>query len=110
MPLTHALKKVSIFGEQAMRDFEAIAEWGLNIDASKVNVGIFYVYALYENSRKYGDMGMTFAIIEAGEISENVHLVSTAMNIASCDVGAYEKAKSERFLGVDGLSKHIVHL
>jgi len=109
-PLTHSLKKILIFDEQTRRAFAAIADWGFNIDSSKVNVGIFYVYNLYENSRKYCDMGMTFGIIEAGEISENIHLICTALRIASCDIGGYEKVQSEKFLGIDGLSKHLVHL
>ena len=51
-----------------------------------------------------------FAAIEAGEISENVHLISTAMNLASTDIGGFDKVLMEQELGIDGLTKHIIHL
>lgn len=110
LPLNHALMSVRDMGEQERREFYAIADWGFNIDATKVNVAVFYIYSLYENSRKYCDMGLTFGLIEAGEIAQNIHLACTAMNIASCDIGSYEKSPSEQFLGIDGLSKHLIHL
>lgn len=110
LPLNHALLKMREMGKQERHEFNAIADWGYNIDATKVNVAIFYVYSLYENSRKYCDMGLTFGLIEAGEIAQNIHLACTAMNIASCDIGSYEKSPSEQFLGIDGLTKHLIHL
>ena len=110
LPLNHALLKIRDIRDQEHHEFTTVAEWGYNIDADKVNVAIFYVYSLYENSRKYCDMGLTFGLIEAGEISENIHLVCTAMNLASCDIGGYEKSLSEQFLGLDGLTKHLIHL
>ena len=110
LPLNHALMRVREMGEQERREFNAMADWGFNIDATKVNVAVFYIYSLYENSRKYCDMGLTFGLIEAGEIAQNIHLACTAMNIASCDIGSYEKSPSEQFLGIDGLSKHLIHL
>lgn len=110
LPLHHALLKMGEMGEQERREFNAVADWGFNIDAAKVNVAVFYVYSLYENSRKYCDMGLTFGLIEAGEIAQNIHLACAAMNIASCDIGSYEKSPSEQFLGIDGLSKHLIHL
>ena len=53
---------------------------------------------------------MQFGYIEAGEIAENVQLAATGLNLAATDIGGYEKGPTERFLGVDGLSKHVVHL
>lgn len=110
MPLSHSLKIIRIFDIEDYQKLSTIAEWGLNLDSSKINMMIFYVYNLYENSRKYGDMGLTLALIEAGEISENIHLICTAQNIALCDIGGYEKVQCERFIGIDGLTKHIIHL
>ncbi|NOX62159.1 MAG: SagB/ThcOx family dehydrogenase [Chloroflexi bacterium] len=110
LPLSHALHTVRTFDEQDKEAFANLAQWGVNINSAKVNLAIFFVYSLFENSRKYGDQGATFAIIEAGEMSQNMHLCCTALNLASCDIGGYEKSLSEQFLGVDGLSKHVIHL
>jgi SagB-type dehydrogenase family enzyme len=53
---------------------------------------------------------MAFAFIEAGEISQNVHLICTALGIGPCDVGGYAKQRLEQTLGLDGLSEHVIHL
>ena len=110
LPNTHLLKKVLVFDDEHKKQLKQIMNFGINFEPEKINLAIFYVYHLYENSRKYGDMGLQFALIEAGEIAQNIHLTCTALNIASSDVGGFEKVPCERFLGIDGLSKHIIHL
>ena len=91
-------------------DINHVAEWGINIEQKKINVIIFYVYSLYNNSRKYSDMAYDFAMVEVGQISENIQLTCTAEGIASCDIGGFEKYKCENFLEIDGLTKNIVNV
>lgn len=110
MPLTHSLRVVRIFDEEDLARLYQLSNWGQNIEREKINIMFFYVYSLYENSRKYVDMGLTFALIEAGEISQNIHLVSTALNLGPCDIGGYSKGPCEKFLGIDGITKHLIHL
>lgn len=110
MPLTHSLEIVKIFNDKDYEELLTIANWGRNIEMDKLGFAVFYIYSLYENSRKYVDMGLTFALIEAGEIAENIHLTSTALNLGSCDIGGYDKVLCEKMLGVDGLTKHLIHL
>lgn len=110
LPINHKLQVIRIFDDQDYEDYLKLANYGINIDSSKLGVAIYYVYNLYDNSRKYGDMGMQFAYIEAGEIAENLQLTSTALDLAATDIGGYEKALTEQFLGVDGLTKHMIHL
>jgi len=50
-----------------------------------------------------------FGFIEAGEIAAHIHLVCTATKVGSFGYGGWEKVQTERFLGVDGLSKQLVH-
>ena len=110
MPLSHALKQIKAFDEEDIEELYKISQYGINIENDKINIYIFYIYNLYENSRKYIDMGLAFAFIEAGEIAQNIYLASTALNLGPCDIGGYNKVLSERFLGIDGLSKHLLHL
>lgn len=110
MPITHSLEKIKIFGDEETKDYCAMNNFGVEIDMKKVGAAIYYVYSIYENSRKYGDMALQFALVETGEIAENIHLVATAENIASCDIGGFNKAKTEELLELDGLTNHIVHL
>jgi SagB-type dehydrogenase family enzyme len=110
LPFTHALKKLASLDDEKRQQHHALGlSWGTNVDASKANVAMYYVYSVYENSRKYGDLGLMFAVVEAGEIAAHVHLVCTAIKVASSDMGGWEKVPTERFLGIDGLSKHVVH-
>ena len=110
LPFSHSLKKVMAFNEEKQKEHLALSRsWGPNVDPAKMNLAIYYVYSVYENARKYGDLGLLFAVVEAGEIAAHIHLVSTAMKIASSDMGGWEKVQTERFLGIDGLSKQLVH-
>lgn len=110
LPFHHSLKKVMAFNEQKREEHLALSlNWGTNVEPTKVNVAIFYVYNVYENSRKYGDMGLLFAVTEAGEIAAHIHLICTATNVGSSDMGGWEKVQTERFLGIDGLSQQLVH-
>lgn len=68
-----------------------------------------YVYDLYVNSRKYGDSGLVYALIETGGMSLNAHLAATALGLRGCDQGGYDKPRLERALGLDSVSQHVVH-
>lgn len=110
LPVGHRLKQLRALSPELRDEHLALAQsWGVNVEPAKVNVTVYYVYTVYENSRKYGDMGLPFALIEAGEIAAHIHLICTATNAGSADMGGWEKVQTERFLGLDGLSKHVVH-
>jgi len=65
LPFGHCLRKVMAFNEQRRKAHLALARsWGPNIDPGKVNLTIYYVYTVYENSRKYGDLGRLSASLK----------------------------------------------
>lgn len=90
-------------------DLGKLAGFG-EIEYAKAGLVFMYVYRLYENSRKYGDLGLSFALIEAGATAQNIALAATAMGVGTCDVGGYKKRACERLISVDGLSEHVVHM
>lgn len=102
-----ALQKVK--NPTAKLDPSGVAQFG-NIEVGKAAVLFAYVYRLFHNSRKYGDSGLAFALIEAGQIAQNIHLACTALGLGSCDVGGFRKHLLEKVLGLDGVSQHVVHL
>lgn len=110
LPLTHSLRLVRKMDTAMEEELERVASWGNNIDQSKVNVMVFYVYNLYNNSRKYLDMAYDFALIEAGQISENIYLTCTALNIPSCDIGGFQKLACDNFLGLDGVTETVINV
>jgi len=83
--------------------------WSGDVDMDKIAFAIVYLYDLYTNSRKYGDSGLIFAMIEVGGISQNVHLSRTALGMVGCDQGGYHKQNLEALFGCDGTSRHVVH-
>ena len=106
VPEHHALKKQSSLDE----NFDLISMAQMQeLDYKNASLFFVFVYKLFENTRKYGDSGLAFALIEAGEISENIHLVCTALGCGACDIGGYIKHDLEKKMGLDGLSQHVIH-
>ena len=105
-PEHHALLKIKELDKNF--DINAIGAFE-KIDITNMNLFIIYVYKVYMNARKYGDSALAFALLEAGGISQNIHLTATALNIGSCDVGGFMKQKIEKQLAIDGLSQHVIH-
>jgi SagB-type dehydrogenase family enzyme len=107
VPEHHALRVMKDSGLQFK--VSAAAQFG-ELEVKNASVMFIYVYRMLDNSRKYGDSSLAFALIEVGEIAQNVHLTSTALSLGTCDVGAFRKHSLEKILGLDGLSQHVVHL
>jgi SagB-type dehydrogenase family enzyme len=81
-----------------------------DLDINLCGFAVTFVYNMYHNSRKYGDAGTVFGLIEVGAILQNLHLARTALALAGCDQGSYDKQKIESTLGLDGHTRHVVHL
>jgi SagB-type dehydrogenase family enzyme len=102
-PYAHALARVADESANAM-----LSSPDLNID--NCGFALTFAYNLYHNSRKYGDSGVVFGLIEVGAILQNLHLARTALALAGCDQGSYDKQTIEQALGLDGHTRHVVHL
>ncbi|QSZ27193.1 SagB/ThcOx family dehydrogenase [Aceticella autotrophica] len=104
-PYSHSLKpmKKSI----TIDEYSKLAGFG-DIQVERPNFSVIYVYDFIVNSRKYGNSAMAYAFIEAGEISENIQLTSTAMGYGATDIGGTEKQKIEKLLEIDGFLRHAI--
>jgi SagB-type dehydrogenase family enzyme len=103
LPHAHALSLVS---GTPMEDILKSPD----LEVTKSAFVLTFVYNLYQNSRKYGDSGVVFGLIEVGAILQNLHLARTGLGLAGCDQGSYDKQTIERRLGLDGHSRHVVHV
>ncbi|QSB06862.1 SagB family peptide dehydrogenase [Natronoglycomyces albus] len=81
-----------------------------DFDIEDTGFALTFVYNLYDNSRKYGDGGAVFGLIEVGAILQNLHLTRTSLALAGCDQGSYDKQLLERALRLDGHTHHVVHV
>ncbi|ACG61863.1 SagB/ThcOx family dehydrogenase [Streptococcus equi] len=106
LPYQHALRCHHLSDQE---DIRAFAEYG-PITAENCNVILIYVYQYIKNTRKYGNQATAYAFIEAGEIAQNVQLVSTALVYGSVDIGGYNKEYLQEKLGLDGLTQHVIHM
>lgn len=110
MPFTHSLERIKLFNDEDLENYYKNNVFGGSIDLRKTALSVYYVYSIYENSRKYGDMGLQFALIETGEIAQNIQLTAAASGILACDIGGFNKTLSEDLLNIDGSTNHVVHL
>lgn len=58
----------------------------------------------------YGETAAKSILIDAGHIAQNLYLSAEALNLATCAVAAYEQAKLDAILGVDGRDEFAVYL
>lgn len=105
LPYSNAIKKV----DTKSFNIRDLAEFSF-INVEDANLVFFYIYNLAKNSRKYGNQATTYAMIETGEIAQNIQLVATALLYGACDIGGYEKEKVEDILNLDGRLKHMIHM
>nr|MDT0656841.1 SagB family peptide dehydrogenase [Micromonospora sp. DSM 115978] len=105
LPHAHALRSVERAGDNPSELFHSA-----DLDVTRAAFVLTFVYNLYNNSRKYGDSGVVFGLIEVGAILQNVHLARTALALVGSDQGGYDKQSLEGALGLDGHSSQVVHV
>ncbi|MCL2737175.1 MAG: SagB/ThcOx family dehydrogenase [Propionibacteriaceae bacterium] len=110
LPLTHSIATISTLSAAERERIQELTNFGPDTDSKNFRFTVFYVYNIFENARKYGDMALILAMIEVGEIAQNIHLACTGMGLASCDIAAFDKVPCEEYLKLDGLSQQLVHL
>lgn len=90
-------------------DYLRFAEFG-GIEVNKSNFSAIYVYRMLKNTRKYGDIGLTYGLIEIGAIAQNLALSATMFKHGVCDLGGFNKKLIEKKLSLDGLLEHVMHM
>lgn len=72
---------------------------------------IVLITAVFErNTMKYGDRGYRQIMQEAGHLGQNFYLISTALDIGICGIGAYPDDKINKLLGIDGVRETVVYV
>jgi SagB-type dehydrogenase family enzyme len=70
---------------------------------------IILITAVFKrNTMKYGDRGYRLIMNEVGHLSQNLYLVSTALNLACSTVTGFKDKLLDDLLDVDGINESIV--
>ena len=76
--------------------------------AQDATLGIFLTAVFNRNQMKYGERGYRQILIEAGEIVQNIYLVSTALGLKCCAIDGVREPDIEKLLDVDGITESVV--
>lgn len=70
---------------------------------------IFLTAVFGRTEEKYGIRGYRYVLLEAGHITQNICLISTALGINVCPLAGTRDEKVESLLGIDGISESLVY-
>ena len=72
---------------------------------------ILVLSAVFGRSQwRYRERAYRYILLEAGHISQNIHLVATAMGLGACAVGAFDDEGYNKMIGVDGRKESVIYL
>jgi len=72
---------------------------------------ILFITAVFERSIfKYGDRGYRFVLIEAGHVAQNLNLVSSAIGLASVNIGGFFDRHIDDSLELDGITTSTIYM
>lgn len=77
--------------------------------ANEAPVHIFVTAIFDRNTRKYGERGYRYVLLEAGHVGENFYLVASAMGLSAVAVGGVKDVAIENMILVNGQRESLVH-
>lgn len=77
--------------------------------ATKANVIFYFSMVFYRAEWRYGIFTHRVALIDAGHITENIYLSSTALNLGGCAIGAVNGKLCDEVFGLDGKEESIMY-
>ena len=63
----------------------------------------------YRVEWRYGIFAHRVALIDAGHITENIYLASTALNLGGCAIGSVDGKYCDEVFGLDGVEESIMY-
>lgn len=110
-PSSHSLRRLREGDASFLTEFENV--WIDNsagvIDYDDAALSVLLVGAFWRLKAKYGPRGYRLLLEEAGHLCQNLHLVATAIGLASVPAAGYLEDEADDLLGVNGVDEGIVH-
>jgi SagB-type dehydrogenase family enzyme len=79
------------------------------ITLHRANLVALLVGRPWRSMRKYGPRGLRYLLIEAGAITQNIHLATQALGFSSVDCASVVDAEVHEVLDIDGLYEALIH-
>jgi SagB-type dehydrogenase family enzyme len=107
LPLDHKLLYIS--GESGLD--EKITE-ACNNQRFIKDAAVVFVWTTipYRMEWRYSFIAPKIIAIDAGHMCQNLYLASESIGAGTCGIGAYNQAKVDAFLGVDGLEELTIYI
>ncbi|MBR0474375.1 MAG: SagB/ThcOx family dehydrogenase [Erysipelotrichaceae bacterium] len=77
--------------------------------AAKANVVFYFSMDFYRVEWRYGVFAHRVALIDAGHITENIYLASTALDLGGCAIGSVDGKYCDETFGLDGQNESIFY-
>ncbi len=77
--------------------------------AASANVVFYFSMVFYRAEWRYGIYTHRVALIDAGHITENLYLASTALKLGGCAIGAVNGPCADEAFGLDGIEESIIY-
>ena len=77
--------------------------------ACKANVVFYFSIVFYRSEWRYGVHAHRGLMTDAGHITENLYLASTALGLGGCAIGAVDGKYCDEVFGLDGVEESIVY-
>ncbi len=100
----NSLEKLFGFDKKSLKKITSL-KWVSSAGCMIVITAVFK-----RNTIKYGNRGYRHVLAEAGHLSQNLYLVSSALNLGICGIGGYVDDYLNEILDVDGVSETVVGL
>ena len=72
---------------------------------------VFIWTAIFERSKwKYKQRAYRYVCLDAGHIAQNVALAAVALNLSSCQIGAFYDDEVNSLLGVGGIEGSVIYM
>ena len=106
LPMGHRIEMLK--KKEDLKDFIGRSLEG-QIWAAKANVVFYFSIVFYRVEWRYGIFAHRVALIDAGHITENLYLASTALGLGGCAIGAVDGKYCDEVFGLDGKEETIMY-
>ncbi len=106
LAIEHKLVALSIAEEMPGEIMEACLRQE-HVGSSAVN--FFWTCVIQRMRWRYGERGYRYLFIDAGHVCQNLYLAAGSIECGVCAIGAFDDARLNRALGLDGVDHFTVY-